>query len=462
MANNYNPKRVLSVFSLVMINVIAVDSIRTLPMAASFGFSLVTLYIIAALTFFIPTALITAELATTWPAKGGMYTWVKLAFGPKAGVCVVYLQWIYNVIWYPTVLTLISSTMAFLFWPEVINNPIFMVATVLSTFWICTLINFAGMKVSSIISTIGSILGTLGPMLVIIIMCFVWLKKGNQPEISLEAKNLIPPITAITDLVFFTQIVYSLLGLEMSSVHAMEVKNPKKDYPRALLISSVVIISSLILASLTIAIVVPEKSLDNLTGLIQAYQLFSIEFNMPWIGPMIAGAITIGGISAVATWIIGPTKGLFAAASDNLLPQNLAKVNKHNVPTNILFIQGIVCTFLCLAYLLLPTIEGAYFALSALAAQLSLFMYAILFLASIRLRYSHKDTPRPFKIPGGNWGIWLVAGTGFLLSTSIVLLGFVPPSKVNLGNVFYYELFLVFGFVLFLSPIFYIHKLNKK
>src|SRR3990167_7253158 len=106
--NHSSSRRVLSVFSLVMINVIAVDSIRTLPMAASYGALLITLYLIAALAFFIPTALITAELATTWPEKGGIYTWVKLAFGPKWGLCVVYLQWIYNVVWYPTILTLIG------------------------------------------------------------------------------------------------------------------------------------------------------------------------------------------------------------------------------------------------------------------------------------------------------------------------------------------------------------------
>ena len=457
---SYQPKRVLSVFSLVMINVIAVDSIRALPMAASFGLSLVTLYCVAALLFFIPTALITAELATTWPQKGGMYTWVKLAFGPKMGTCVVYLQWIYNVIWYPTILTLVASTLAYLFWPEMMQQPIYLVLTVLATFWLCTLLNFKGMKFSSWVSTTGSLLGTLGPMLIIITMCALWLYKGNTPEITFEAKKFIPPVAGIADLVFFTQIVYSLLGLEMSSVHALEVKNPQKDYPKALLISSVVILASLILGALAIAIVVPETSLDNLTGLIQAYKLFATEFNLPWMGPMIAGAITIGGISAVATWIIGPTKGLFAAASDNLLPKPLAKTNKDGVPTNMLFLQGGICSILCCAYLWLPSLESAYFALSALAAQLSLFMYAILFAASIRLRYSHKDTPRPFKIPGGNVGIWIVAGMGFLLSIGIVALGFVPPSQIQIGNLVSYEMFLVIGFVLFLLPMAFIHKLN--
>jgi glutamate:GABA antiporter len=463
---SYAPKRVLSVFSLVMINVIAVDSIRTLPMAASFGFGLVTLYLIAAITFFIPTALITAELATTWPEKGGMYSWVKTAFGPKWGLCVVYLQWIYNVVWYPTILTLIASTIAYLVDPNLVTNPRFVTTVVLTTFWSCTLLNCFGMRLSSAVSTFGSLIGTLGPMFLIIGLMFFWLKRGNTAEINISFSSLLPDIkgiSGIAEFAFCSQLIYSLLGLEMSSVHALEVKNPKKDYPQALLISAVLILLSLILASLAVAVVVPQTELTNLTGIIQAFSLFSLEFNIPWLGPLVAVAILIGGICAVATWIIGPTKGLFAAADDGLLPSFLAKTNRYDVPYAMLLTQGVICSILTLVYALLPTIEGAYYALSSLAAQLSLLMYAILFAAAIALRYSQAKTTRPFKIPGGNWGMWLVAGSGFIMSILIVLLGFVPPTtKVDVGDVLLYEGFLVLGMGIILLPILLIHTPKRR
>jgi len=453
--------RILSVFSLVMINIIAVDSIRTLPMAASFGLGLVTLYLFAAVTFFIPTALISAELATAWPEKGGLYSWVKIAFGPRWGLCVVYLQWIYNVVWYPTILTLIASTIAYLIDPNLIKNASFITTAVLLTFWGCTIINFFGMRLSSLVSTIGSIIGTLGPMLLIIGLMLAWLKQGHRAEIGLAPSDLIPSIKGLTEFVFFSQIVYSLLGLEMSSVHALEVKNPKKDYPRALFISVVVILLSLILASLAIAIVVPQKSLTNLTGIIAAFELFSAAFNLPWLAPCIAGAILIGGICAVATWIIGPTKGLFAAADDALLPPLLAKTNRYNVPYVMLLMQAGISSLLTLAYLFLPTIEGAYFALSVLAAQLSMLMYAILFAAAIALRYTQAHISRPFKIPGGKKGIFLVAGTGLIISLAMVLLGFVPPSSIEIKNIFLYEAFLITGIFLVMIPVLLIHVPKK-
>jgi len=449
-----------------MINVIAVDSIRTLPMAATYGYGLVTLYTLAAIAFFIPVALITAELATTWPEKGGIYAWVKLAFGPKWGLCVVYLQWIYNVVWYPAILTLIASTVAFLFNPTWVSDPTFITSTVLITFWGCTLLNFFGMRISSAVSTVGSILGTLGPMILIILLAVAWIKQGNTVEITPSWQSFFPKIKGLAEWVFFTQIIFSLMGLEMSSVHALEVENPKKDYPAALVISVFIIIISLILASLAVALVVPAKALHNLTGIIQAFHLFATAFETPWLAPLVAGAIVIGGVCQVATWIIGPTKGLFAAADDGLLPHVLAKTNRFGVPYMMLITQGVLASLLTLVYVLLPSVDSAYFALSAMAAQFAMFMYVILFCAAIALRYSQAQVTRSFKIPGKNWGIWLAGLSGILVSIAVIVLGFVPPQdKVNISDVMLYEVFLILGMVAMLIPIVCIHtprRLQKK
>jgi amino acid transporter len=244
----------------------------------------------------------------------------------------------------------------------------------------------------------------------------------------------------------------------MSAVHALEVKNPKKDYPKALLISVAIILLSLISASLAIALVIPNERLSNLTGIIQAFELLAQALNLNWLSPLMAVAILIGGICAVATWIIGPTKGLFAAADDGLLPPFLAKTNRYGVPQNMLLIQGLIGSLFSLVFILLPTLEGAYFLLSAMAAQLSLLMYGLLFAASIRLRYNQASIKRPFKIPGGNWGIWWVAGSGIGISVLVILLGFIPPThKIDVGDVLIYESYLIGGILAILLPIFLIH-----
>src|SRR5579863_7384639 len=144
-------KNSLGLFQLVMINVIAVDSIRTLTFSAVYGFSLVFFYLLTALFFFIPTALVSAELGTGWPNRGGIYIWVREAFGKKWSLIIIWLNWVYNIIWYPTILALIAGTFTYFFDPELANNRLYMCSSVLILFWIATFINCLGMKVSSLL-----------------------------------------------------------------------------------------------------------------------------------------------------------------------------------------------------------------------------------------------------------------------------------------------------------------------
>ncbi|HET9843591.1 MAG TPA: amino acid permease, partial [Gammaproteobacteria bacterium] len=176
--------------------------------------------------------------------------------------------------------------------------------------------------------------------------------------------------------------------------------------------------------------------------------------------PWVAGIIVIGGICAVATWIIGPTKGLFAAADDGLIPSKLGKVNRFGAPLPILLLQGAICSMLCLVYLLLPSVKSAYWFLSAMAAQLAFFMYAILFISAIRLRYVSPQQ-RAFKIPGGNIGMWLLAGMGFVVSLFVIALGFIPPSDVDVGSVWWYETLLIGGDLSILLPVFFLGRKHK-
>src|SRR5688572_11097399 len=144
-----SPKKVLSIFSLVMINVIAVDSLRTLPISATLGFSLVSYYLLAAFAFFIPIALVAAELATAYPNTGGLYVWVREAFGKRAGFITIWLQWIYNVVWYPTILAFIAATFSYLIAPQLANNKFYLLGSGVCLFWLFTLLNCFGMKLSS-------------------------------------------------------------------------------------------------------------------------------------------------------------------------------------------------------------------------------------------------------------------------------------------------------------------------
>lgn len=453
-------KRVLSVFTLVMINVIAVDSLRTLPLTASLGLPLITYYAVAAIAFFIPVALVSAELATAFPETGGIYIWVREAFGRRAGFITIWLQWIYNVVWYPTILAFITTTIAYLFAPQLATHKPFLLLTLFCLFWVFTLLNCFGMKVSGLISIVGATIGTLLPMIGIIILGIYWVYQGNPLAVDLNG-SWIPDFSSLGNLSLFSAVLFGLLGIEMSAVHAEEVKNPQRDYPRALFYSTILIFLSLVLGALAIVIVVPISKLSVVSGLIDAYDIFFKAYNMPWMTLVIAGLIVIGGLSSVAAWIIGPTKGLLVAARDGCIPPAFSKVNKYGAPVPILIAQGIIFTLLSSVFILFESINAAYWILSDLCAQMALMVYIFMFSAAIRLRYTRPFQTGAYKIPGSNIVMWIIAGLGILTCLTAIAVSFVPPTQIDIGNKWLFEGFLLGGLFIFVVIPWLLAKKNE-
>jgi amino acid transporter len=451
----------LGIFALIMINIIAVDSLRTLPFSAAYGFSLVFYYLLASILFFIPTALVAAELATGWPNKGGIYVWVREAFGDLAGFVVIWLQWVYNIVWYPTILSFIAATLAYLINPTLADSKVYMLLVIISIFWGATLINFYGMRTSSLVSTLGAIIGTLLPMVFIISLGVYWALSGNPSQIKFSLANFYPALTDIHHLSFLTAVLFGLVGMEMSAVHADEVVNPGKVYPRAIFYSVVIIFCSLVLSSLSIAMVVPARDLNVVTGLIQAFEIFFSAYKINWMGPIITLLIIMGGVGSVATWIIGPTKGLLVAAQDGSVPPIFGLMNKKGVPVTLLIFQAIIFTILCAVFLLMPTVSSSYWVLTAMTAQLAMFVYIALFAAAVKLRFTKPEVKRAYRIPGGILGMSLVCFLGLIASVGAILLGFIPPAQLTIGKVWVYEAILIIGILLLIAPPVVIYFIRK-
>lgn len=438
-------KGVLSFFHIVMINVIAVDSLRALPLSAQFGFSLVFYYVVAGILFFLPSALIAAELGTGWPKTGGLYVWIREAFGPKCALITIWLNWVYNLAWYPTIMALIAGTSAYLFMPELAQSKLYITFVSLALFWLATYANCHGMKISGLISTIGALGGTLFPMVLIILLAIIWLALGHPSQISFSWHHFLPTSDTRGELAFFSNVLFGLIGLEMVATHAQEMKNPVRDYPKATLLSALIIISTITLAALAIAIVVPIKDLSLFVGVVQAFKLFFSAFHIPFATPIIAICIIVGSLSAASAWIIGPTKGIMVAGEDNNLPAIFSRTNQHGVPVGALMLQGCIVTALSLAFVLMPSINGSFAFLSIITAQLAIVVYAIFFAAAIKLHHAKPDIERHFKVPGGSTGIWVVAICGILICFVAFLTGFIPPLQVKIHSIFLYELLLICG-----------------
>ena len=441
-------RKVLSVFSLVMINVIAVDSLRSLPINAELGASIVFYYALAALLFFFPVAFVAAELATGWPQLGGIYVWVREAFGKRWGFVTIWLQWFYNIIWYPTILAFVASTLAYLFDPSLAHNKTYLISVLLISFWATTLINCGGIQLSSWISTIGAIVGTLLPILLLIILAAIWLLSGHPSAIDFHWHSFIPVNHTSGDLAFLVAVLFGLLGMEMSATHAENVRYPKRDYPKAIAYSALIILLSLALSSLAIAIVIPRQQLNLVSGLIDAFIAFLSVFHLQALTPWIILSIIIGAFCSVSTWVIGPVRGLMVAIEDECLPAWLSYTNKKEAPITLLLLQAVIFTAISFIFVYMPSIQSSYWILSALAAQLAMIVYIFMFAAGIKLRYKYPLHYRTYNVPGGRLGMWVLGSAGTLTFLVAILLGLLPPTGIDVSSLSHYSFKMFVGIAL--------------
>ncbi|MBU0734540.1 MAG: amino acid permease [Proteobacteria bacterium] len=452
----------LGIFSIAMINLAIIYSIRGLPLLAEEGTSAAFYLLASAVFFLIPVAFISAELATGWPPKGpgGIYVWVREALGERWGFVAVWMQWSENVIWFPTVLSFIGATIAYIFMPSLANNKVYMLATILVTYWAGTFANFRGMKTSAWISTLG-VIGTMLSTALIVGLGITWLISGNPLQIELTWDAMLPDMHNIHNLVFLAGVMVITSGIEVSAVHEGEVTNPGRVFPRAILLSTVISFCALLLGAMAIAFVVPAKEISLVAGVMEAFEKFFEAYHVKWLVPVIAVLVVIGSIGEVSAWILGPSKGLLVTARDGVLPPFFQRSNEQHVPVTILWVQAFIVTGLVLIFLLMPTVSSAYWILTALTAQIYLIMYILLFVAGIVLRYKEPNTPRAFRVPVGNAGMWFLGILGTIGAIFTLFIGFLPPSQIEEGNIYFYEGFLIAGMLIMVLLPLIIYALRK-
>ncbi|MBN2690219.1 MAG: amino acid permease [Gammaproteobacteria bacterium] len=460
MNSNNRPK--IGTFQLAMITVAYVASVRSMPTIAEYGFSCLFFYLIAALTFLVPSALVSAELATAWPERGGIYVWVKNALGQRWGFLAIWLQLLANIVGLPALLSFLAATTAYIFMPSLAHNRYFLIGFILIVFWGSTFISFFGMKTAGWINSIGATIGTLIPASIVIIMGAAWLIMGKPTQIVMSWGTLIPDVHAmhLNDLVFLAGLMYGLTGMEVSGAHALDVKDANKNYPKGIFLA-VVLVLIVGFGSLSIAMVVPQHSLSLVAGVMQAFSAFFDYYHLPWMVPILATAIVIGLTGCLNSSVIGPSKGLFGTASGGDIPPFLAKLNKHGMPYNIFIAQAIVVSVISLVFLYMPSASSSYWLIMSVVSILYLLMYVLLFISGIVARYKYPDVERTYKIPGKNIGMWIVSGLGLASTIFVTSLAFFPPNQLKVGNTTTYEIMLITGVLFFIGLGFLMFAMRK-
>ena len=425
----------LSVMTLAIMNVTAVVSLRGLPAEAVYGLSSAFYYLFAAIVFLIPTAMVAAELAAMFSTKqGGVFRWVGEAYGARTGFLAIWLQWI--------------------------SNKVFTLCMVLAIYWIATFIALKGLGWVGKISKWGGMIGTIIPAGLLILLGIIYISTGGHNHMDMS-QGFFPDLSKFDNLVLASSIFLFYAGMEMMGIHVMDVKNPSKNYPKAIIIGSLVTVCIFVLGTFSLGFIIPAKDISLTQSLLVGFDNYFHYLHMSWAGPIIAIALMFGVLAGVLTWVAGPSKGIFAVGKAGYLPPFFQKTNKNGVQKNILLIQGCVVTLLALLFVVMPSVQSFYQILSQLTVLLYLIMYMLMFSAAIVLRYKMKNTDRPFRLGKGNGLMWFLGCMGFCGALLAFVLSFVPPSQISTGSNTVWFSVLIIGCVVVVGAPFVIYALRK-
>ena len=469
----------ITTMQLALMTAAAVISLRGLPMMAQEELTMFFYIFFATFLFLIPAALVGAELGSAFASRGGgVYSWVKEAFNPHLGFTAIFLQWIQNVVWYPTVLGFAAASIAYMIGvPDLAQNGVFVGLFSIIMYWFATWVTLKGTSTVSGITSKGFIIGTVLPGVVIIALALIWVLGGNEiafqhiPEKVSQVVNasaghahprLFPHITGMNDIAFLAGILLLFAGVEVHAVHAPELKQPQKQFPRAMFIAAFISFGLFTLGSLAVAIITPYDQINLQSGLFTTFDIAFKHYHVGWLTNVLSLLIAFGALASVMSWISGPSRGLLWTAKEGQLPDFMKKTNKNGSQINILLIQGCIVTVLSSLYIVMKDVSVAFFLLSALTIGLYLIMYMLMFSGAIALRYRMKKAGRPFRIgKSGNGLMWFIGGLGFCGSLLAFVLSFIPPSQISTGNNTVWFAVLIIGAIVVVAAPFIIYAAKK-
>ncbi|KAA0233328.1 MAG: Glutamate/gamma-aminobutyrate antiporter [Acidimicrobiales bacterium] len=450
----------LTTFRLTMITMSIIVGVQLAPEVAAEGMGVVFYVMLAFFLFAIPAGLAVSQMVTNDRRPGGIYSWTREALGDRWGFLAIWLQWAQAVLVMPALLGVSGASAIYAFSAGASGSRYFLAGFIVTVFWLATLLNLRGMKVSSRISTIGVIFGVAIPAALIIGLGVAWLLTGRQEQISFGFAHAIPDLTTANGLSFVTVSFFLYVGTEIPAAHIREVDDPRRSYPVAIFSSVVARAAIMICAALAVAAMVPVGNLSFTAGLMQALEGALDDFHFSWLVPIVGVMVAVGVFAQASSMMAGPSRAIAASGRSGDLPPRLQVWNSHGMPTSILILQGVVATVLAGLFLVFDP-SDAFFLLNQLAGQLYMTMYIVLFVTAIALQRQRAPAEGSFRIPGGRGGTWVVGLVGAGGAAFAVVTGFFPPSRYSGAAELGYYVFLVLTLLIFLAAPFALYHWRR-
>ncbi len=437
--------RTLGVRDLVLLNIVAVMSLRWMATSAAAGPSALALWVLAGLLFFVPLGLAVSEMSMRQPEVGGIYAWTRTHLGEGHGFVAGWCYWINNVL-YPANL-LISTAAMFTYaigrgGTGMENDWTYVVTATLAMLWLATLINIVGLQTGKWLQNVGALSSYL-PGVVLIALGIVAMAT-RPPANTFTIGTVTPDLTNLGALNLWAAVAFAFSGLELSATLSDEIKDPRRSLPRAVFISGLLIAAVYVIGTLSVLWLIPAGEVNVVSGFLQSIQAGATAsgLQIAWLVPLCALLYTIGNIGGVGAWLIGPARVAFVIGIDRYFPPAFAKVHpKWKTPYVAILVQaGLSTAFLLLSVLGRgTTVERAYLILLDTMLLIYFLPFLYLFVVYIRVAAAPGEPHRMQKV--------LTGVSGFVLTLFAMIVACIPPAGTP--SVLLFELKVLGGALVF-------------
>lgn len=450
---NKKRKYKFRLFSAVLATVCIILVGDAVAPTAAIGNSQYLWWVIMLIGFFVPYGLISAELGTQYPSEGGMYTWVKKAFGPKWAGRVAWFYWVNYPLWVASLADLVTTYLLQMLgfemtWPIILAIQLFYILLV-------SVLGVLRVSQSDVLSNIGAVakfifmagLGALG--------IYVLVTQGSANPIT-SPVDLLPMVGAdgkfdFTGLGFVALIIFNMLGFEVVSTFSDDMTNPKKEIPKAIVLGGILIAVFYLLASFGIGVAIPLNELSSDSGLLDSYNSLLTTIGLS-AGAIKAIILVVGGlfiytlIANIASWNFGVNSVIACAAEDGTFPKSWAKRNKDGVPYIVSIWTGVVGAIIATGGVIVaqffPEVSNLFWTFFSLSLVCLLLAYLPMFAAFYRLHKRGPMVKNGYWISGGKIKAFLFTTVPLILL--VVALFFTLFPEFNL-SMFEYQWPLIVG-----------------
>lgn len=428
-------RKTMGFWDVLLFNIATVLGPRWIAAAGHNGTSSISLWIIAALFFFIPGAFVINELSSRFPEEGGLYVWAREAFGPFHGFIAGWTYWIYTVFYFPGLLLASASMAAYIIGGggvSLAQDRTFQLTISIALLVVAVVLNIIGLNIGKWLQNAGGV-GTYVPLIMLVgIAGLVALRHGSATHFTLH--NMMPAWNWDT-VNFWSQIAFAFTGLELVSAMSEEVRDPRRTLPRAVFGAGALIALMYVVGTFAILGLIPAQEIDPQSGVFHAVTVGSIALGAGFLGIVAAILVTVGNAGGVGSTVAGIARVPFVVGIDRYLPAAFGKIHpRWKTPWVSILVQASLSgIILLLSQIKTASAIEAYQLVVDAAIILYFIPFLYMFAAVIKLAYrpDRSSNQHAVLVPGGRAGIWICGALGFVVILIGILFSLVPPGDAS-------------------------------